>query len=833
MSNTNDSAPDLVAFWENDVKPRLRAEHIYGNVVFARREGRYWRGKCPLHGGDDSNFSVDSQTLRWTCFSQCGNGSVLAFLNGGSEPRGAQWVESVRKLANEAGVPFPSRQFSPAEMQRAQEKERRAGILEAFWQLAQRMLLAPALPGSPGQRAHDYLTKTRDFADTQLDVFGLCPSLATISHELRAAGFSEEEITASGLLRDSRWENRVLVAWRNHRGEIGTFTARDLSSNGTSDSKYLYLSTQNGWAQPKSDLLLFGLDTALPVAHRVGLLLIVEGIFDALSLHARGFLNVAAIGGGGQELSRARLQKLATLGISHIALLLDNDRGNDGKGPGLAGTVAVVENIRNTENVPIVDVIHPVTMGEFKDPDAFVRSRGIEALRALLNERESAVLFQARLLLDGITPRSSHAQRRLAVDAVLHLDRSLQGARAALDREDVLQLTARFTGYSYETLAALAEDWATRQAREHLEKQVDTALRDAQKQRAAREPALRVLEALSGEVAALRALSIEAPPAFSVERLERESTVVPTGKRSGWASLDKLDVRFNAGELAVLGARTGHGKTSALVSLLLNWLRPLADAPGDEVLVLYSAEEPELRIYHRLLAMLTANGNEGWTVSQIRDYLRSPYSRGSDYLWPGPEQLKEARALLQSVQCHLLVVYRPTWTIDDIDAHARALHKRHPIGAIMVDYLQRVPPPPGRFDRRDQEVSAIGRRLKTLSVDLATPVVTGAQINREAIPEGYARSMNNASYESAKDTILKARPELHHLREGGSEQEADLILGLLNYAADYRGIEKLKASTLLEVGTLKNRYGEAGKWARLAFEGRYGCVREARAGEVL
>jgi hypothetical protein len=55
----------------------------------------------------------------------------------------------------------------------------------------------------------------------------------------------------------------------------------------------------------------------------------------------------------------------------------------------------------------------------------------------------------------------------------------------------------------------------------------------------------------------------------------------------------------------------------------------------------------------------------------------------------------------------------------------------------------------------------------------------------------------------------------------------------LNYAADYRGTEKLKAATLLEVGTLKNRYGEAGKWARLAFEGRYGTVREAQHGEIL
>jgi replicative DNA helicase len=70
---------------------------------------------------------------------------------------------------------------------------------------------------------------------------------------------------------------------------------------------------------------------------------------------------------------------------------------------------------------------------------------------------------------------------------------------------------------------------------------------------------------------------------------------------------------------------------------------------------------------------------------------------------------------LQQVQKHLLVVYRPNWNIDDIDAHARALHKRQPISAVLVDYLQRIPPPAGRFDRRDQEVSAIGRRLKTLA----------------------------------------------------------------------------------------------------------------------
>ena len=30
--------------------------------------------------------------------------------------------------------------------------------------------------------------------------------------------------------------------------------------------------------------------------------------------------------------------------------------------------------------------------------------------------------------------------------------------------------------------------------------------------------------------------------------------------------------------------------------------------------------------------------------------------------------------------------------------------------------------------------------------------------------------MGNASYESVRDTLIKARLELHHLREGGSER---------------------------------------------------------------
>jgi replicative DNA helicase len=71
-----------------------------------------------------------------------------------------------------------------------------------------------------------------------------------------------------------------------------------------------------------------------------------------------------------------------------------------------------------------------------------------------------------------------------------------------------------------------------------------------------------------------------------------------------------------------------------------------------------------------------------------------------------------------------------------------------------------------------------------------------------------------------------ARPDLHNLREGG-EQEADVVLGLMNYAADMKTDEgDGNATDRFDVGVLKNRYGPTAKWARLVFEAERGRIRE-------
>jgi replicative DNA helicase len=397
-----------------------------------------------------------------------------------------------------------------------------------------------------------------------------------------------------------------------------------------------------------------------------------------------------------------------------------------------------------------------------------------------------------------------------------------------LDRTDALRLVAERTGYSFEDLSEVAESREKTRANEDRERELHRLAEEVNRGLAEGKDSVGIARDLAGRLARLTTSAVDEPPAFNVDRLFRETRNMPPGRTSGWAALDAIGVAFYPGELSVVGARTGHCKTSFLVGLLANWLRQADAEDVDELFVLYSSEEPEVRIFHRLLSLLTS-GSSGWSANEIRDYFRAGLeSRGESYEWPETGELERAKERLASWEDRLLVVHRPRWDVDTIAAHARGLAERRTIGGVFVDYLQRIPAPAGSYDRRDIEVSLVARSMKALAVELAVPVVTGAQINREAAGLVDRTKIQGTAYKEATGEIRKGRPELHHLREGGSEQEADSILGLLNYRADFATDAKTSApaTTLVEVGTLKARYGDVGRWAGLAFDGRFHLLRD-------
>ena len=138
-------------------------------------------------------------------------------------------------------------------------------------------------------------------------------------------------------------------------------------------------------------------------------------------------------------------------------------------------------------------------------------------------------------------------------------------------------------------------------------------------------------------------------------------------------------------------------------------------------------------------------------------------------------------------------------SMTDIKRFVRNVHRRKPLGGIVVDYLQLMNKPAGDKRPRHEFVSDMSRELKVLAMDLNVPVIVLSQLNRGS--------------ESREDK----RPGLADLRESGSiEQDADVVLLLHR---EIMGDTKNE----IQIAVAKNRRGSTGA-VKLDFAGHYSAV---------
>ncbi len=136
------------------------------------------------HGPAPRGFLVHGgEPMLWT-----------AYLNGGSVPRGGDFVRAVRELAGRAGV-------DPSPLGRSQPRDRRADLLRDFFGLCRFQLV-----GESGAEARGYLER-RGFPDDAIadSGLGVVPAPAKTRSLLERAGYRQEEIAHAGVLADSRW----------------------------------------------------------------------------------------------------------------------------------------------------------------------------------------------------------------------------------------------------------------------------------------------------------------------------------------------------------------------------------------------------------------------------------------------------------------------------------------------------------------------------------------------------------------------------------------------------------------------------------------------------
>ncbi len=267
-----------------------------------------------------------------------------------------------------------------------------------------------------------------------------------------------------------------------------------------------------------------------------------------------------------------------------------------------------------------------------------------------------------------------------------------------------------------------------------------------------------------------------------------------TGISTGFDRLDRVVAGLHQGELSIIAARPGMGKTSFVLNLATNVAKPVPmesqydpndrwEEPGVGVVV-FSLEMPREQIANRMLC-----SEAKVDVGKLRSggQTRDDWSR-----------LTQAASELGRLP--IWIDDTPSISLLELRAKVRRLQADYTgpgpngkgvrrIGLVIIDYLQLMKGRDG-VNSREQEISEISRGLKGLAKELEVPVIALSQLNR--------------AVETRSDK--SKRPMISDLRESGAiEQDADNIIFI--YRDEYYNKEATTERAIAELIVAKQRNG--------------------------
>jgi replicative DNA helicase len=272
-----------------------------------------------------------------------------------------------------------------------------------------------------------------------------------------------------------------------------------------------------------------------------------------------------------------------------------------------------------------------------------------------------------------------------------------------------------------------------------------------------------------------------------LDRLEGRGA---TGLKVGFSRLDGITQGFQPGNLVVLAARPGIGKTA----LALNWLLRAASQHKAHA-ALFSLEMSKEEVFTRLLAAHSSVNMKAVAAGSFDDFVQKKLLVARDEL----------------LDMHIYVNDQAGITVQQINAMVERHLSRsnQKLDMVIVDYLQLMSSPEGSRAAKQSEAVRIGeisRGFKLMAKDHSVPVVVLSQLNREV------------------EHRQGGRPQLSDLRDSGAiEQDADIVMFIhRKMKPALEGEEEDRSAELL---VAKHRNGPTGV-VPLYFEGEYARFRE-------
>ena len=249
------------------------------------------------------------------------------------------------------------------------------------------------------------------------------------------------------------------------------------------------------------------------------------------------------------------------------------------------------------------------------------------------------------------------------------------------------------------------------------------------------------------------------------------------GIQTGIRRLDRLTNGLHGGELIILAARPGVGKSALSMNIVEHV------AKQGKTVAIFSLEMSKQQIIERLLSAMS-------TVPL--EYIKSGQLPG------GTSDLAKLRVAQETISSSMRLFGNDNSGITppEIASQCRRLKSQQGLDLIVIDYLQLMSGGSGRSDGRQQEVADISRALKRLAMELNVPIIALSQLKRDA----EIRTLKGKDGPGSGG----GEPVLSDIRESGAiEQDADIVM-FIHKESDGGG------STKYSLIIAKHRNGETG-----------------------
>ena len=249
------------------------------------------------------------------------------------------------------------------------------------------------------------------------------------------------------------------------------------------------------------------------------------------------------------------------------------------------------------------------------------------------------------------------------------------------------------------------------------------------------------------------------------------------GIETGFRRFDRMTNGLHGGELIILAARPGVGKSALAMNIVEHVTKQ-----GKTVAV-FSLEMSNEQLVERLLSSMSTVPLEFIKSGQLPN---------------GASDLAKLR-LAQETICSKMSLFGNDYAnvkASEIASQCRRLKAQHGLDLIVIDYIQLMTgaDKDGRPDNRQQEVANISRALKLLAKELNVPVIALSQLKRDAEIRNIKGKEGGGG-----------EPVLSDLRESGAiEQDADIVLFI------HKDSDQKTGNTTHSLIVAKHRNGEQG-----------------------